>query len=78
MKTKCENKTYENEKFYSKTLREYLNEQVNSIKCKRNNLNTNNISKFNEDDHNYSIDNENKDIFSNDGNISIDIDNLFF
>ena len=80
LKTKCnniENKTYENEKFYSKTLREYLNEQVNSIKCKRYKLNENNLSKFNDDDHNYSIDNDNKDLLSNNDNISSDIDNLF-
>ena len=83
LKSKCnniENKTSENEKFYSITLREYLNEQVNSIKCKRKNLNENNISKYNEfndDDHNYSIDNENRDIFNNNDNISSDTDNLF-
>ena len=35
------------------------------------------ISKFNEDDHNYSIDNDNNDLISNNDNISSDIDNLF-
>lgn len=74
-----EKKTYENEKYYSKTLREYLNEQVNNIKIKRYNINKNNrnTAKYNNSDHNYSIDN-NKDIFEKKNLLlsDLDIDNL--
>ena len=75
--TNKENKKNEKDQYYSKTLREYLNEQVNNIKIKRNNMNDNNTSIYNENAHNYSIDNESKDLFNNNGNISNDIDNLF-
>ena len=75
-----ENKSYENHKYYNKTLKEYLNEQINTIKCKRNKINETNISNNNnnnEIDHNYSIDNEIKDLL--DGkkdNILNNLDNL--
>ena len=73
-----ENKTYENNKYYCKTLREYLNEQINNIKYKRNNINDSNLSNNNENenDHNYSIDNEKKDSFNKNENIKT-IDDLF-
>ena len=75
-----EKKTYENYKYYSKTLREYLNEQVKNIKIKRYNINKNNrnTTKYNKSDHNYSFDN-NKDIFEKKNHLlsDFDFDNLF-
>ena len=73
-----ENKKYENNKYYCKTLREYLNEQINNIKCKRNNVNDSNLSNNNENenDNNNSIDNENKDSFNKNDNIKT-IEDLF-
>ena len=70
------NKTYENGKYYNKTLREYLNEQVKNIKTKRNNLNEINMSNNFENDHNYSIDNENKELLDKEENILNEINEL--
>ena len=70
-----ENKTYENGNYYNKTLREYLNDQVKNIQTKRNNLNEVNMSNI-ENDHNYSIDNENKELIYKEEKILDDIDDL--
>ena len=78
-KNNKENKTYNNNKYYCETLREYLNEQINTIKSKRNKINESNVSMNNKDiDHNYSIDNENKDSLIKNKNENINnIDEVF-
>ena len=74
-----DNRLFSDDKYDTKTLKEYLNEQVNSIKFKRY-IDETHISNINEHDHNYSIDNENKDVNDKTGNfeniLNDDMDNL--
>ena len=69
-----ENVSYNNDKYDTKTLKEYLNEQVNKIKLKRR------VDEFNirniKNNNNYSMDNKNMDNNNNTENISNNIDNL--
>ena len=72
-----ENKTFDNDKYYNQSLKEYLNEQINSIRCKRSQINEANLNNNNNEiNHNYSIDNENKDLLDSQKDININsIDN---
>lgn len=78
-KIENDNRLFSDDKYDTKTLKEYLNEQVNSIKFKRY-IDETHISNINEHDHNYSIDNENKDVNDKTGNfeniLNDDVDNL--
>lgn len=78
-KIENDNRLFSDDKYDTKTLKEFLNEQVNSIKFKRY-IDETHISNINEHDHNYSIDNENKDVNDKTGNfeniLNDDIDNL--
>ena len=78
-KIENDNRLFSGDKYDTKTLKEFLNEQVNSIKFKRY-IDETHISNINEHDHNYSIDNENKDVNEKTGNfeniLNDDMDNL--
>ena len=74
-KLSLECKTFENNNFDNKTLKEYLNEQVNTIKSKRYKKESYK-SIINEIGHNYSMDSENKEMPIKNENILIEKDNL--
>lgn len=78
-KIENDNKLFSDDKYDTKTLKEYLDEQVNSIKFKRY-IDETHISNINDHDHNYSIDNENKDVNDKTGNfeniLNDDVDHL--
>jgi len=78
-KIENDNRLFSDDKYDTKTLKEYLDEQVNSIKFKRY-IDETHISNINDHDHNYSIDNENKDVNDKTGNfeniMNDDIDHL--
>lgn len=75
LKKTLEIKLYENEKYDYKTLKEYLNEEIKTIQYKRY-INETHISNNNDHAHNYSIDNEDQEIFDKNENILKEIDKL--